>query len=315
MKLQNQKVLLFLIIIFVNVTLAGGQPIKEIQIEDFSKIQNENGNEYPFSMLKGIPIWRLDTTIAINLLDNINIDYKIFSTCTETYILELGQHIKNTKLFVSLNKLLEIYVNEMKKDNYMDQLIPEIPEELLLEIIFQDSTGNIELFKNKWNRLLGYKYAIFSIQQPKQKKKEKSKVNYIEANKHIINFNIVKFLQVLNRLAPQEFSTAVIDSLLINQDKYSREYKLAVIPNRACFGENEGSIKLDTINSVVVQKNLIDKKYIDNKNCWVLKISKKDNYILYKNCIFGPRAGGGETFLVNKIGDNVRICTIDSWKY
>jgi hypothetical protein len=314
MKLQNQKVHIFLILLFVHATLAWGQSIKEIQIEDLPKIHNENVHEYPFSILKGIPVWRLDTTIAINLLDNINIDYKIFSTCTETYILELGQRIKNPKVFVTLNKLLEIYVNEMKKDNYMDQLIPEIPEELLLGIIFQDNTDNIELFKNKWNRLLGYKYAICSIQQPKQKNK-KFNVNYIEANKHIINFNIVKFLQVLNRLAPQEFSTAVIDSLLINQDKFSREYKLAVMSYRACFEENEGSIELDTINSVVVQKNLIEKKYIDNENCWVLKISKKDNYILYKNCIFGPRSGGGETFLVNKIGDNVRICTIDSWKY
>jgi hypothetical protein len=293
-----------------------GQPIHVLNINELITIQKSYGNDSLRKSIDEIPVWYLDSSVALSLLLGMNGSDRYDNSWEWQYIIRFCQTIKSDKAYSKLTNLLDFEIGKITNTDYLNKEIRKISDEILLALIFQNGPGVENYLESTLSKLQIIRDSIIVL-QPRKKKLSYFFKGWppILWNNSSIKFNIFKLLSALNIINPSKYQSSDINMLRKELHPMQRDYRLAIRKINEFYSSREEVANDEIIDGVSVQKNLVSSFYRADKNCWIRKLIKDENtYMLEMGCVNGPLSGAGETYLIKRMANKVSIYLIAAWK-
>lgn len=223
-KLIFQFTLTLILIFYSSWLHAQKITVHEIHIDSLLPTLETFGADSLTKLLYNIPIWELDESIALDIVQEIDLTGKQASINSH-FLFNFSKYVQNDIIFEKLNSMLEKEILDMKQQIESNQLISRFSKDLLISYQYQDSELIHESLILKLNKL----YELLDISKTKHKNEKRSFLRFlihgISTNQENINYltsNIHALLQILNYYRPDEFPS---DKIRDTEKSISSRYK------------------------------------------------------------------------------------------
>jgi hypothetical protein len=289
-----------------------GQRTIEVSLTDLERINSDFGLDSLEKVVRGIPIWTLDTATSISILKSINSTKDRYSW-GHRFTREFGLAVKSKTIDSKLKLLLKAEIENIKGTDIVKKKFQSPSDEVLMGLLFQNSNNLKQILEEHLIELDVISEKINSAQP-------KSKLKYffkgwppVVWNKYELNLSQFKLLSCLNRLYPTKYQDKLLDEKRKGLHSMKEDYNLEEFARSNCYNYRETKIEETEINGIKVPKEILSTNELPEK-CWLFKIKKdENNYIIEKGCSFDPLAGHGETLMITKDREKFKICVLESW--
>jgi len=281
-------------------------------LTDLERINSDFGLDSLKKIVRGIPIWTLDTATSISILKSINPTGDRYSW-GHRFTREFGLAVKSATIDSKLKQVLKAEIENITRTDIVRKEFQSPSDEVLTGLLFQTSNNLVQTLE-------GHLVELNSIGEKIDRAHPKSKLKYffkgwppVVWNKYELNLSQFKLLSCLNRLNPTKYPDKLLDEKRKGLHSMKKDYILKVNTRRDCYNYIEVKLEETEINGIKVPKEMLSTNESSDK-CWLFKIKKdEDNYIIEKGCSFAPLAGHGETFMITKGNEKFKICVLESW--
>ena len=302
----------FILTILLTSFCALGQRTIEVSLTDLERINSNFGLDSLKKIVKGIPIWTLDTTTSLSILKSIYPTGDRYSW-GHRFTREFGLAVKSKTIDLKLKQLLKAEIENIKETDFLKQEFQSPTDEVLTGLLFQNSVDMEQLLE-------GHLIELNLIGDKIDHAQPKSKLKYffkgwppVIWNKYELNLSKFKLLSCLNRLNPIKYPNKLLDEKRQGLHSMKEDYNLKETTKRTCYNYKEIDTEEIEINGIKAPKEILSANELSDK-CWLFKIKKdENNYIIEKGCSFAPLAGRGETFIITKDNEKFKICVLESW--
>nr|WP_321485039.1 hypothetical protein [uncultured Draconibacterium sp.] len=315
--MRTFKKILSLIILMFTIQVYG---IEKININNLVPIAEKYGIDSALILSRGLPIYKIDSTIAINLLDYV-IKYERYSK-TEYFFNQMAHNWNNKSLKDKTEKFLETQLDEViKSEPNKYGNIPILDDKLIISILKQKPDSAEE------NLIKAYK--TLNLKADFVKENYPSRITlffqYFKGTPPIIEcyedyhescYKIMWTLGELNSKFYNKKELAYHKSQLV---RWKRNFDI----NQ--YSENYSEYDSHTITLINPIKNIQDLDFekepslkdfevFSRDKCWIILLSNDKIGFLDAGCQFAPLAGNGATYKLELLKDNkLKISVISEW--